>query len=137
MWDKILYISKWIAGVVGGITAIASIIIVIYSQGAKSEQKKIKDSSIEYKVDKLIVSDSLKNIKIDKVLLNQSDFSVKQSDMSGKLDNLNKSYINHLKTDKKVDELIQYLEGVKKNNEINLYQTVFVPKTLQIPLSLE
>lgn len=127
MFSKILYIAKWVAGIVGGITAIAGVITFIYTQGIKAEQEKNKESTIEAKVDKMIVSDSIKTIKLDQLLVNQNEFILKQKSFEKKLDNLNNSYINHLRTDKKVDELIQYLEGVKKNNEINLYPIVWQP----------
>jgi len=132
MLNKILYICKWIGGVIGGITAIAGIILFIYSQGIKSEQEKIKDYSLEAKVDRLIEYDSIKTIKLDQVLINQDEFSQKQIMFEKKMDNLNNSYINHLKTDKKIDELINYLEGVKKNNENILYPIVFKNQELKL-----
>lgn len=126
MWSKILYVSKWIAGVVGGMTAVAGIVLFIYNTGIRHERQVQKDYSLEKKVDMLIVSDSLKNIKIDMILDNQKDLSSNQFSMNSKLDRLNNSYINHLKKEEKVDQLIEYLEGVKKNNNlqgINLYLT--------------
>ena len=119
MWDKSLYAFKWIGGIIGGVMAIVGVVTIIYTQGIKAEQKRYKESTVENKIDKLIVSDSIQSIKIDEVLSNQTNFTTEQASINSKLDNLNKSYINHLKTDKKVDELIQYLEDVKKNNSIN------------------
>ena len=119
MWDKSLYAFKWIGGIIGGVMAIVGVVTIIYTQGIKAEQKRYKESTVENKIDKLIVSDSIQSIKIDEVLSNQTNFTTEQASINSKLDNLNKSYINHLKTDKKVDELIQYLEDVKKNNSID------------------
>ena len=125
MWDKILYAGKWIAGVASGVVVIISIGTFVYTQGQKTEREKLKDTSTEMKVDKLIVSDSIKNVKIDQILSNQSQYLTSQKEMNKSLDNLNKSYINHLKTEKKVDQLIEYLEDVKKNGEINLFPIVY------------
>ena len=119
MWDKSLYVFKWIGGIIGGVMAIVGVVTIIYTQGIKAEQKRYKESAVENKIDKLIVSDSIQSIKIDEVLSNQTNFTTEQASINSKLDNLNKSYIKHLKTDKKVDELIQYLEDVKKNNSID------------------
>ena len=127
MWDKVLYIAKWVAGVIGGAMAVLGVVTLIYTQGVKAEQKKAQNSTIESKVDKLIVSDSIKSFKIDQVLVNQEKFGERQKDIETKVDNLNRSYINHLKTDKKVDELINYLDGIKKNGETNLYPIVWQP----------
>lgn len=127
MLEKILYIAKWIAGVIGAVTAILGIVTLIYTQGIKAEQKKSKNSTIESKVDKLIVLDSIKSLKIDQMLVNQEKFGERQKNIEIKVDNLNRSYINHLKSDKRVDELINYLEGIKKNGETNLYPIVWYP----------
>ena len=112
--DKILYIFKWIAGVIAGTTAIIGIITLIYTQGVRAAESKYRSNSIEVKVDRLICLDSIKNEKIDQVLINQDQFTYKQIIIEKKLDDLNRSYVNHLKTDKKVDELIEYLEGTKE-----------------------
>jgi hypothetical protein len=127
MWDRILYIGKWIAGVGSGIAVLISVIMFVYSQGQKTERDKFKDTSTELKVDKLIISDSIKNVKIDQILSNQNQFLSSQKDITRSLNNLNNSYINHLKNDKKVDQLIEYLESVKKNGELNLFPTVYRP----------
>jgi len=127
MWSKILYISKWIAGVVGGMTAVVGIVLFIYNTGIKHERQVQKDYTLEKKVDLLIVSDSLKNIKLDQVLDNQKDLSSNQFSMSSKLDRLNNSYVNHLKKDQKVEELIEYLEGVKKNNGLQGINLLLTP----------
>jgi hypothetical protein len=140
MWSKILHISKWIAGVIGGATAIAGIVMFIYNTGIKHEKEVQKDTSLEKKVDMLIVSDSLKTVKLDQVLVNQSDFAANQFNMNSKLDRLNNSYINHLKTDQKLDQVIEYLEGEKKNNGlqgINLVLTPQEQKDIVIPLSIK
>jgi hypothetical protein len=119
MLSKVLNIAKWIAGVVGGVTAIAGIVTFIYTQGIKAEQKKLKSTSLEAKVDKLVVSDSIKNDKLDRMLYFQEISNNKQQQMDKKLDNLNASYINHLKADKKIDELIKYLEGTQEQLKKN------------------
>jgi hypothetical protein len=122
MWNKILKIATWIGGVVGGITAIAGIVAFIYSQGIKAEQKKSKDTAVieavnevKSKLGDLQGSDSLKTIQLSQIILNQKE-------QSKKIDNLNVSYINHLKTDKKLDELILFLETEKKNKELTFYR---------------
>lgn len=124
MWNKILYVSKWIAGVIGGLMAIGGIVTLIWTQGVKAEQKKNKESNIETKIDRLVISDSIKTVKLDLVLENQLEFDKRQTKINTRLDALNKSYINLLKSDQKINELIQYLEDVKKNNTIGLYPTV-------------
>jgi len=124
MWNKILYVSKWIAGVIGGLMAVGGIVTLIWTQGVKAEQKKNKESNIETKIDRLVISDSIKTVKLDLVLENQLEFDKRQTKINTRLDALNKSYINLLKSDQKINELIQYLEDVKKNNTIGLYPTV-------------
>ena len=124
MWNKILYVSKWIAGVIGGLMAIGGIVTLIWTQGVKAEQKKNKESNIETKIDRLVISDSIKTVKLDLVLENQLEFDKRQTKINTRLDALNKSYINLLKSDQKINELIQYLEDVKKNNTVELYPTV-------------
>jgi len=126
MWNKILYVSKWIAGVIGGLMAIGGIVTLIWTQGVKAEQKKNKESNIETKIDRLVISDSIKTVKLDLVLENQLEFDKRQTKINTRLDALNKSYINLLKSDQKINELIQYLEDVKKNNTIGLYPTVLI-----------
>jgi len=124
MWDKILYIAKCTAGIIGGIMAIVGIVSLIYGKGMKAQSLQTNHIIIEKKVDMLIRMDSTKSVKIDQILINQEKFGERQKNIEVKVDNLNKSYINHLKSDKKVDELINYLEEVKKNGETNLYPTV-------------
>jgi len=118
MLSKILNIAKWIGGVIGGVMAIGGIVTLIWTQGVKAEQKRNKESNIEVKIDRLVISDSLKTVKLDQVLTNQEEFDKRQTKINTRLDALNRSYINLLKSDQKVNELIQYLEDVKKNSSI-------------------
>jgi hypothetical protein len=116
-----------VGAIIGGITAIAGIVSFIYVKGMKAQSLQSNNITIEKKVDMLIKMDSSKSIKIDQLLVNQEKFRESQKDFEIKVDNLNKSYINHLKSDKKVDELIDYLEGIKKNGDLNLYPIVWQP----------
>ena len=79
MWANILKICKWIGGVVGGITAVGSIVLVIYTQGIKAEQKRSKDYSFESKVDKLIVNDSVKTEMLYTILNDVGELKAGQS----------------------------------------------------------
>jgi len=116
-----------VGAIIGGLTAIAGIVSFIYVKGMKAQSLQSNNIAIEKKVDMLIRMDSSKSIKIDQLLVNQEKFRESQKDFEIKVDNLNKSYINHLKSDKKVDELIDYLEGIKKNGDLNLYPIVWQP----------
>jgi hypothetical protein len=126
--SKILSIAKWFGGVIGGGMAILGVVTLIYAQGIKAEQKRSKDSTIEYKVDKLIVLDSVRSVKLDEIISNQDKIVVAQKASNLKFDKLNNSYIMLLKTDKKIDVLIQYLQEeqeVKKNLETSFSVTPF------------
>ncbi|HRN17229.1 MAG TPA: hypothetical protein PLF38_09330, partial [Xylanibacter oryzae] len=127
MLSKILNISKWIAGVIGGITAIAGIVMFIYSQGIKAEQKKSKDTAVIEAVNEVKVnlrelkgSDSLKTIQLSQIISNQKD-------QSKKLDNLQNSYILHLQESKKFNEAIDLLKAEKKNEGVTLWQIPYKP----------
>jgi len=128
MLSKILNISKWIAGVIGGITAIAGIVMFIYSQGIKAEQKKSKDTAVIEAVNEVKVnlrelkgSDSLKTIQLSQIISNQKD-------QSKKLDNLQNSYILHLQESKKFNEAIDLLKAEKKNEGVTLWQIPYKPE---------
>jgi hypothetical protein len=127
MLNRLVYIAKCVGAIIGGITAIAGIVSFIYVKGMKAQSLQSNNITIEKKVDMLIKMDSSKSIKIDQLLVNQEKFRESQKQFEIKVDNLNKSYINHLKSDKKVDELIDYLEGIKKNGDLNLYPIVWQP----------
>jgi hypothetical protein len=127
MTEKIFYIAKWVGGVIGGVMAVIGVLSLVYNKGMTAQALQSNHVVIEKKVDMLIKMDSVKAIKIDQILVNQERFGERQKDIESKVDNLNKSYINHLKSDKKVDELINYLEGIKKNGETNLYPIVWQP----------
>lgn len=117
MLTKIANIAKWIGGVIGAGMAVVGVYTLIFGLGAKSAIEANNDTEFKTKtittLNKLVQSDSLKNIKLDEVIENQ--YTQQQS-----LKALNSSYVNLLKGSGKVDELIKYLEStqfeLKKKN---------------------
>lgn len=56
---------KKIGTYVGTIMGVIGLTTLVFTQGIKHEQKRVTDSSVEIKVDKLITADSLQNTKWD------------------------------------------------------------------------
>lgn len=108
---------------IGIITGVLAIGATIYNWGVKHEQKKAQDTTIEAKVDRLIVSDSLQTIYqrtvMDSIhkLSNQLRFYGREFSMMKQSDENLKNYMmKNAATKDDVMEVLQIWE-VKKNEQ--------------------
>jgi hypothetical protein len=134
MWANILKICKWIGGVVGGITAVGSIVLVIYTQGIKAEQKRSKDYTFESKVDKLIVNDSVKTEMLYTILNDVGELKAGQSAQVKEQKVMKNIMIQQFSKTMTREEMLDMFgafeeKSLKKNesylNEIQLKQDIF------------
>ena len=118
-----------LAGKIAG--AITSVVLMAYGfyswskkQGVDEATANIKEVSYEGKIDKLIESDSLKTITLEKLLDNQdSIFKFQRNHLLSedkqeiRFKTLESSYTDFLQGMGKFKEYIKYLEDTKRENE--------------------
>jgi hypothetical protein len=114
---------------IGYFLATASAVVIIRTWAVSDYRARTERRTI-------IRNDSIQNVMLKNVLINQNEMWMWQYDNSVTLDVLDKSWQNFLKRDSKFDLLLDYnqklLDALKKN-ENNLHP--LVPK--QIPDSLK
>ena len=104
---------------IAALTILGSGVTYIYTEGRKKEKAETEKSVIEQKVDKVIN-------KVDYLIVRDSIKTIMLKDFGGELKNNTKSvnavvysFGSHLKTDKKIEELFDFMkllqEDVKKN----------------------
>ena len=120
---------KRIGTYVGTIMGVIGLTTLVFTQGIKHEQKRVTDSSVEIKVDKLITADSLQNIKWDTfqgaVLDSIANISGQLRDQNKKIhslatsqDNLRMYMIQNAPTKEDMVEILNIWD-VKKNINFN------------------
>lgn len=95
-----------------------------YSQGVNAEKENNKSLTIEYKVDKLLVSDSLKTIWLDTISNNQTRFyeitSRKLDRVTRAQDNLKSYMIEKAPTKDELQKVYDIFNTEKKNENIQI-----------------
>ena len=136
MKEKILNIAKYLTTGASVVALISGIAISNYK--AKVERQKILQAQEETSKNIRSFNDSIYKSVTD---LKRDIFDIKNilDHNTVKLDKMNNSYIQHLRGDNKVDQLIKYLEStqeqLKKNNEISLKEIVLPFRDTWTPLS--
>jgi septal ring factor EnvC (AmiA/AmiB activator) len=104
---------SFIVGVAGGVIAYNKYIIKHYEQEQaviqQTEEFKAMQSNFKIVIDS--IGELSKEVRLIKPEIDKAN---------KKIDNLDRSYTQHLKNDNRVDELIQYLESEKKNSGISM-----------------
>jgi hypothetical protein len=127
MRKMIFNISKWVAGVIGGITAIIGITTLIYNQGVKSATNNHED--IEFKTRTISILDTL--------VKSNSELVISVYEINGKLDknievsnitrNVLKEHVLKTATKEDIINLYDDLFVIKKNNELNSFRIPYLP----------
>jgi hypothetical protein len=140
MSEKVLNLAKWIGGVFGGATAIASIVILIYTQGVKAEQKRTKSTNQVVRIDTWIKYDSIEHAEgkaFRSVMINNfKNFSDSLRTINRgvrRLSIINSNMQDYMERKVPTKEELQEVQRIfevseKKKNEMSFFWTPLLPE---------
>jgi hypothetical protein len=97
---------------------------VVWRAAVYFEKQNEKADRTESKIDRVILNDSIQNVMIQNVLINQDELYWYALDGSVRLENLDRSYQFFLKSHNEKDFLLNYIEqlqmDLKKNEQTSI-----------------
>jgi hypothetical protein len=101
-----------VTALVAVISAVSTLAMVIYNKGKADAKKEVKEISYEGKIDKLILSDSLKTITLQELMINQNEIIFKQEEQKNAYNSLRTVVLDIAKNQKvTLDQMQQYMES--------------------------
>lgn len=111
--NKIKNIALWITAVFAAISTIYGAYSFFSRKIIESDRKQQSDVVLIQAVNKLVKSDSLALVQFSQVMDTLEKVMQTQAVMVSKQKALNASFVKHLKSSEKIDELINYYEQQK------------------------
>lgn len=113
MTDKIKNIATWITAVFVAISTIYGAYSFFSRKIIESDRKSQSDAVLIQAVNKLVKSDSIASVQFSQVMDTLEKVMQTQSLLVSKQNKLNASFVKHLKSSEKIDELINFYEQQK------------------------
>jgi hypothetical protein len=106
--------ARWISTILGAIlmviSSVSGVYLFITKQAVQRDRELIRSNTMEVKIDKLSISDSIFSTNFNELLSNQKELIRSLNENVKVTRSVNVGFTNHLKSTERLQELLKYYE---------------------------